>query len=86
MPLLVVKPLFYSLLPFLVLVLVAVSRPCHYLQVGINPNRASIETLFCSSSGGYRKQENLFESYEDLLQRKRAQERRYRLAHITLYF
>ena len=86
MPLLVVKPLFYSLLPFLVLVLVAVSRPCHCLQVGINPNRASIETLFCSSSGGYRKQENLFESYEDLLQRKRAQERRYRLVHITLYF
>ncbi|CAH3161693.1 unnamed protein product [Porites lobata] len=27
---------------------------------------------------GYRKPENLFESYEDLLQRKRAQERRYR--------
>ena len=27
---------------------------------------------------GSRKPENLFESYEDLLQRKRAQERRYR--------
>ena len=55
-------------------------------KLEFNPNRASIETLFCSSSGGYRKPENLFESYEDLLQRKRAQERRYRLVHITLYF
>ena len=54
-------------------------------KLEFNPDRASIETLFCSSSGGYRKPENLFESYEDLLQRKRAQERRYRLVHITLY-
>ena len=42
------------------------------------PNRT-----FSSSSGGYRKPENLFESYEDLLQRKRAQERKYRLVRIT---
>lgn len=62
--------------------------PVHVIayKLEFNPNRASIETLFCSSSGGYRKPENVFESYEDLLQRKRAQERRYRLVHITLYF
>lgn len=33
----------------------------------------------CSLVDGNRKPENRFESYEDLLQKKRAQERRYRL-------
>lgn len=82
MSLLVFKPPLCSLLPFRLLVL------CHCFQAMplTLANRASIETLFCSSSGGYRKPENLFESYEDLLQRKRAQERRYRLVHITVYF
>ena len=81
MSLLVFKPSLCSLSPFRLLVL------CHCFQAMslTLDNRASIETLF-SSSGGYRKPENLFESYEDLLQRKRAQERRYRLVHITLYF
>ena len=34
--------------------------------------------------GGTQKPENLFESYEELLQRKRAQEKRYRYVLITV--
>ena len=83
MPLLAVKPLFICYCHFMYQSYVAVSRPHRTYKLEFNPNRASIETLFCSSSGGYRKPENLFESYEDLLQRKRAQERRYRLVHCT---